>query len=257
LPDKWLSMSRFHVQIKHRIGALKIDVDFELTQPWTLLFGPSGSGKTTILRAIAGLLRPDRGRIVCTTATRTTSAQNVTLFDSASNVFLPAHERRIAMAAQQPNLFPHMTALENILYGARPNYSSLSDFAQTGKDALLDFGLMHVSGSLPRHLSGGEAQRVNLVRAMAANASRLLLLDEPFTGMDTGRRDQLLPLLREKLAKSCVPVLSVTHDVAEAFQLGAEVIKIAEGKVVKQGPVEVVLAEEREQLLRQLSGSRS
>jgi molybdate transport system ATP-binding protein len=256
LPDELLPAGRFQVQIQHTLGALKIDVEFDLTQPWTLLFGPSGSGKTTILRSIAGLLRPDRGRIVCTTIPGTTHPQAETLLDTVGGGFVPAHQRRIALAAQQPRLFPHLTALENILYGthSRRHNNSLSDFVQTGKDALIDFGLEHVSGRLPKQLSGGEAQRVNLARAMAAKGSLLLLFDEPFTGMDSGRRDQLLPLLRERLAKICVPVLSVTHDVAEAFQLGAEVIKIADGRVVQQGPVEVVLAEERERLLRQLSG---
>src|ERR1035441_4373805 len=108
---------------------------------------------------------------------------------------------------------------------------------------LEDFELAHTSSSLPHRLSGGEAQRVNMARAVAATGSRLLLFDEPFTGMDARRRDRLLPLLQETLEKRCTPVLSVTHDVAEAFQLGAEVIELAEGRVIDHGPVEVVLAE--------------
>jgi molybdate transport system ATP-binding protein len=243
------------VQLRHRIGTLEIDVDFNLTRPWTILFGPSGSGKTTILRAIAGLLRPDQGRIVVTTM----HEQRLTLVDTDARVFLPAHQRRIRLAAQQPCLFPHMKVMENIWYGApiALNRHSEPRAIGGGREVLEDFDLAHTSGSLPHRLSGGEAQRVNLARAVAATGSRLLLLDEPFTGMDARRRDRLLPLLQEKLAQRCTPVLSVTHDVAEAFQLGAEVIKIAEGKVVAQGPVELVLAEERARLLGQLGNPTS
>jgi molybdate transport system ATP-binding protein len=242
---------RLDVELRHRIGTLTIDVKFSLLQPWTVLFGPSGSGKSTILRAIAGLVRPDSGRIVCTTASKT-----LMLLDTVKDIFVPAHQRAIPLAAQQPNLFPHLSVIENILYGTPMILTgdSLSDFTQTGKESLIDFGLTHVSGRLAQNISGGEAQRVNLARALASH-SRLLLFDEPFTGMDVDRRDQLLPLLQDKLAGRCVPVLSVTHDVAEAFQLNAEVIKIADGKVVAQGPVEVVLAEERKRLLEQLNGA--
>jgi molybdate transport system ATP-binding protein len=243
------------VQLRHRIGTLEIDVDFKLTRPWTILFGPSGSGKTTILRAIAGLLRPDQGRIVVTTMPM--HEQPLTLVDTDAGVFLPAHQRHIRLAPQQPCLFPHMKVMENIWYGAP---LSLNRHSEPGgidgmPGVLEDFELAHTSSSLPHRLSGGEAQRVNLARAVAATGSRLLLFDEPFTGMDARRRDRLLPLLQETLAKRCTPVLSVTHDVAEAFQLGAEVIELAEGRVIDHGPVEVVLAEQRAELLRQLNGA--
>ena len=243
------------VQLRHRIGTLEIDVDFKLTRPWTILFGPSGSGKTTILRAIAGLLRPDQGRIVVTTMPM--REVPLTLVDMDAGVFLPAHQRRIRLAPQQPCLFPHMKVMENIWYGAP---LALNRHSEPGgidgmPGVLEDFELAHTSGSLPHRLSGGEAQRVNLARAVAATGSRLLLFDEPFTGMDARRRDRLLPLLQETLAKRCTPVLSVTHDVAEAFQLGAEVIELAEGRVIDHGPVEVVLAGQRAELLRQLNGA--
>jgi len=240
------------VQLRHRIGTLEIDVDFKLTRPWTILFGPSGSGKTTILRAIAGLLRPDQGRIVITTTS--TRERPLTLVDTSARVFLPAHRRRIRFAAQQPCLFPHMKVMENVRYGAPVtlNRDSEPRAIDDVREVLGDFELAHAADSLPQRLSGGEAQRVNLARAVAATGSLLLLFDEPFSGMDARRRDRLLPLLQEKLAQRCTPVFSVTHDVAEAFQLGAEVIRIADGKIVEQGPVEVVLAEERERLLSQL-----
>jgi ABC-type sulfate/molybdate transport systems ATPase subunit len=150
-----------------------------------------------------------------------------------------------------------MKVMENIWYGAplALNRHSEPGGIDGGRDVLEDFELAHTSGSLPHRLSGGEAQRVNLARAVGATGSRLLLFDEPFTGMDTRRRDRLLPLLQETLAKRCSPVLSVTHDVAEAFQLRAEVIELAEGRVIDHGPVEMVLAGQRAELLRQLNGA--
>ena len=249
------SETHVSVQLRHRIGTLEIDVDFKLTRPWTILFGPSGSGKTTILRAIAGLLRPDQGRIVVTTMPM--RELPLTLVDTDAGVFVPAHQRHIRLAPQQPCLFPHMKVMENIWYGAplALNRHSEPRAIDGGRDLLEDFELAHTSGSLPHRLSGGEAQRVNLARAVAATGSRLLLFDEPFTGMDARRRDRLLPLLQETLAQRCTPVLSVTHDVAEAFQLGAEVIELAEGRVIDHGPVEVVLAGQRAELLRQLNGA--
>jgi molybdate transport system ATP-binding protein len=229
------------VRVAHRIGALQIDVEFALSKPWTVLFGPSGSGKTTLLRAIAGLLRPAAGRIVCSGDTQ---------FDSTAGVFVPAHLRRIPMAAQQASLFPHKTLRENVGY-ANPAHGAIG-----ADDALwTGFELTDLLGSVPATISGGEAQRVNLARAVAAPKSRLLLLDEPFTGMDAARRDRLLPWLRGLLRERGVPVLSVTHDVAEAYELGAEVIELAEGKIVQQGLVEVVLATQRDRLLRQLGSA--
>ncbi len=244
-----LAPALLSVKMRHRIGALEVDVDFRLAKPWTILFGPSGSGKTTILRAIAGLLRPDEGRIVFTEPSGTALKTSFILVDTHAGIFMPTHQRRIRMAAQQPNLFPHRSALGNLMY-ALPD---TRQWAEEAADFLSDFDLADKGDNLPKQLSGGEAQRLNLARALAAPHSRMLLLDEPFSGMDGSRRERILPYIRNKAAKDSVPVLSVTHDVAEAFQLGAEVIKLAEGHVVEQGPVEVVLAEERARLLRQLN----
>jgi len=116
------------------------------------------------------------------------------------------------------------------------------------------FRLSHLQSKLPNALSGGEAHRVNVARAITwTNHGGLLLLDEPFAGMDTALRDDIVPALQAWLTQRDICVLSVTHDVAEAFQLGAEVIKIADGKVVAQGPAALVLADERQRLLHQLN----
>jgi molybdate transport system ATP-binding protein len=236
--------------MRHRIGTLAIDVKFALKQPWTVLFGPSGSGKSTILRAIAGLVRPDSGRVAWSmgeAALFTKTPLTVTVMDSSRKQFVAAYARTIPLAPQAPTLFPHWTVVENLTM-RRP---SRLDEGQ----ALELFRIAHLAGKRPAELSGGEAQRVNLARAATWTLEDgVLLLDEPFTGLDVALRSELMRDLKEWAANRNICVLSVTHDVAEAFQLGAEVIKIADGKVVAQGPVEVVLAEERKRLLEQLGG---
>ncbi|MDP9050347.1 MAG: ATP-binding cassette domain-containing protein [Acidobacteriota bacterium] len=243
--------------MRHRIGALEIDASFVLTQPWTLLFGPSGSGKTTILRAIAGLVRPAQGRITSTMMPGTLVEQKFTLLDTDKGIFVPAHNRVIRFAAQKPNLFPNLTVRENLIYGIRRTGppGDFSDWEDKVRFAMEQFGLAPLAAKYPSQLSGGEAQRLNLARADTALDCRLLMLDEPFTGIDATQQTTILSYLTGKAEKEKRTILSVTHDVAEAFQLGAEVIKIADGRVVAQGPVEVVLAEERKRLLEQLRGS--
>ncbi len=224
------------IQLRHRIGALHIDVAFQLTQPWTILFGPSGSGKTTILRAIAGLLTPDFARIA--------ADRSFTLVDTEAGVFLPPHKRATPLASQQPSLFPHMTVRQNLSYGKRSSAEA---------DLLSTFRIAHIADKRPAALSGGEAQRTTLARTIAATGSRLLLLDEPFTGLDLNLRDELIANLLDWQKQHRTPILSVTHDIAEAFQLNAEVIRIAEGRILAQGPAATVLAEDRARLLAQLN----
>ena len=251
-----LSASAPHlsVQIRHRLGALDLDVAFELTQPWTVLFGPSGSGKTTVLRAIAGFVEPDAGRIVSCFFGR-----DHVMTDTAKGIFVRPHERSVRVAGQGAALFPHLTVRENIAFGARSQTDG-TKAAGIVEEATTRFQLSGLAGKLPSVLSGGERQRVAIARAATAavslNQGSILLLDEPFTGQDVRLRDELIEELRGWLALMGRPVLSVTHDVGEAFQLGTEVIKIAEGRIVQQGPVAEVLAGERERLLEQLSGSK-
>jgi molybdate transport system ATP-binding protein len=151
-------------------------------------------------------------------------------------------------------LFPNMTVRENVAYGVSGSSTQIIE------DALQRFRLEGLADSMPWKLSGGERQRVAVARAAASAVTvagkGLLLLDEPFAGLDLRLRDELLEDLRSWLAVMKLPVLSVTHDVGEAFQLAAEVIRFSDGRVLRQGPVEVVLADERERLLNQLSQDR-
>jgi molybdate transport system ATP-binding protein len=242
------------VQMRHRQGALVFDLAFELREPWTVLFGPSGSGKTTVLRAIAGLMRPEVGRIVL--RPRGGVAKEV-LLDTAAKTFVPAHLRKVRFSAQTAALFPNLTVRRNVAYGVR-SAGEDANVTTTVTDALERFRLSGLAMKMPAQLSGGERQRVAVARAavsaVAVSGGSLLLLDEPFAGLDLRLRDELLIDLREWLGAAGTPVLSVTHDVGEAFQLGAEVIKMAEGRVVQQGPVGAVLVEERRRLMEQLRG---
>ena len=225
--------------MKHRIGTLRVDVDFVLTQPWTILFGPSGCGKTTILRAIAGLVRPDVGRIVATSRRGAGGKITQVMVDTAAGCFVPAYKRGIALASQTPSLFPHLSVRKNVEYGMVSfveNAGSEGNVLATASAAMKLLHIGALGGKVSSALSGGEAQRVNLARAMSA-ARGFLLLDEPFTGLDSALRSKLVGDVRTWAAERDLCVLSVTHDVAEAFQLGAEVIKIADGRVAAQGAV--------------------
>lgn len=240
------------VQIRHRLGALNLNLAFALTQPWTVLFGPSGSGKTTVLRTIAGFVRPDEGRIVSCL-----SGRSLVMTDSATRNFLSPHQRSVRVAAQGAPLFPHLTVRENIAFGLRSQTTTMNP-ANLVAEATTRFQLHGLIDKSPSILSGGERQRVALARAAAAAVSLgdcILLLDEPFTGQDIRLRDELMQQLRAWLAITKIPVLSVTHDLGEAFHLGAEIVKIANGHVVRQGPAAEVLADEREHLLNQLRAS--
>lgn len=240
------------VQIEHRLGALPLDAKFSLMQPWTVLFGPSGSGKTTILRSIAGFVKPDSGQI---------ASRREVLFDSAAKVFVAPYRRPVRSTGQTARLFPHKTVRWNLVYG-NGWISKPADAMGIAEELMSSFGLKGFADRMPGRLSGGEQRRALLARAVVAAITfdglerPLLLLDEPFSGLDIAARDDLLVELSAWLTRWKIPVLSVTHDLGEAFQLNAEVIKIAEGRVVQQGPVAEVLAEERERLLKQLSASK-
>lgn len=260
-------MPHLSVSLLHRHGAgadasdhrdgLLLDVAFSLRRPWTVLFGPSGAGKTTILRAIAGLLEHSQRVHIASPET--------VLTDTARHIDLPAHLRRIGLVTQQSSLFPHLNVLDNVRYGIpkgrrRPSRADNIQRISTSCDihkALLDvFKLAHLVQRMPSELSGGERQRVAIARALAAEP-RLLLLDEPFTGLDLALKDSLLGDLHAWLNRTQTPVLSVTHDVAEVFLIGAEVITLRDGKIVAQGNAAEVLAEQRAELLRQLNAQET
>ena len=193
-----------------------------------VLFGPSGAGKSTIVRAIAGLIHPDRGRV---------RLGDDVWCDVESGRSVNPQQRRIGYVSQDPALFPHLTVFANIEYGIA-HLSRSARREQT--DALIEaLGLDSLRDRYPRQLSGGEAQRVALARAVAP-APRLLLLDEPFAALDAPTRALLRRQLRAVIERLQIPALLVTHDRAEAIAVGDQMVVIAEGQVRQVGCVQDV-----------------
>ncbi len=250
--------SHLTTRIRHRHDGLALNVHFALTRPWTILFGPSGSGKSTILRSIAGLTRPDDCTVLY-------GPNETILASTRDRIWIPPHLRPIRSAAQTARLFPHHTVQQNIAYGlgrlSKPrNQPDARHVANEIFDEILGlFRLRTLVQRTPAHLSGGERQRVSVARAVLAAVTfdgpgkALLLLDEPFAGLDAALRDELATTLQSWLSRWSIPVLSVSHDLEECFLLDAEVIRIAEGEIMEQGPVQRVLAHERTRILDRLN----
>ena len=196
----------------------------------TCIMGPSGSGKSTFLAAIAGLAVPDRGSV---------RLGGEVWLDRARGVDVPVHARRLAYVFQGLALFPHMSALGNVEYGMHD--VPRAERALRAAALLERLGVGHLARRRPRTFSGGEAQRVALARAIA-RSPRLILLDEPFSALDRELRAQLTTLVRELVAELGVPLVHVTHSVAEARLLADQVVRIERGAVVARGTASEVLA---------------
>jgi molybdate transport system permease protein len=216
------------VAIEKNVQGFRLAVEFTADGAPLGLLGPSGSGKTMTLRAIAGLETPDRGRI---------ALQGRVLFDSERRINLPARARRIGLLFQNYALFPHLTVAENIGFGLR----SLPD-AERNRRVAGQLATVHLHGLADRYpatLSGGEQQRVALARALAIDPAALLL-DEPFSALDTHLRSALERQLRETLARYSGSTLFVSHNLEEAYRICEELVVLANGSVAAQGPKEEI-----------------
>ena len=207
------------LSMRHALGDLVLDIEFRADARTLALFGDSGAGKTSVLNAIAGLVRPQRGRVVL---------DGRVLFDSEGRIDVPVTERRIGYVFQDGRLFPHLDVRANLLYGARSRRNGeVANFDSVV--ALLE--LAPLLGRRPATLSGGERQRVAIGRALLAHP-HALLLDEPLTGLHFDARRQVLDHLRRLKRELGVFTLLVTHHADEVAALADQVVLLAAGEVV-------------------------
>lgn len=218
----WLEMD-IERQLRAAGREFRLQVALACTQPRVVLFGPSGAGKSLTLKAIAGLLRPERGTI---------RMHGQTLFDAGANIELPPQQRRIGYVFQDYALFPHLNVRQNVGFGL--NKRCLNARRGTRIEAveqwLEAFRIDHLADSLPAQISGGQRQRVALARALVTQP-QALLLDEPFAALDRDLRGLLRQELETVLDNTGIPLLLISHDPEDVRMFGQQVVQLAEGRV--------------------------
>jgi molybdate transport system ATP-binding protein len=210
-------------------GGFPLDVAFVADAPVTALFGRSGSGKTSIMNALAGLLTPKSGRIVC---------DGTVLFDSALGIDVAPQARRIGYVFQESLLFPHLSVERNLRYGMNRHQRAAPLITFDQAVALLD--LKPLLDRAPATLSGGEARRAAIGRALLSDP-RLLLLDEPLAGLDVNRRNEILRVIERLRDTVRLPIVFVSHAVGEVTRLADTMVIVADGTVIATGTVEDVM----------------
>jgi molybdate transport system ATP-binding protein len=219
-----------------------LDVDLQAEPGFTILFGASGAGKTTLLDCVAGLARPDSGRI---------AIDDRILFDAAKRIDLPVSKRRVGYVFQNLALFPHLTVEQNVEYGL--DHWSRPERQQRAAAILQQFRIAHLAPRNVRDISGGESQRVALARTLVTDPA-VLLLDEPLAGLDAATKAKLIDDLRARNEAHRIPILYVTHSRDEVFALGESVIVLEAGRMVAQGTPHEVMAAPRQETIAQLVG---
>lgn len=214
------------VAIRHRFEGFDLDIDFEAGPGITALFGRSGAGKTSIVNAVAGLFRPDAGRIV---------VDGETLNDSASGTFVSPAARRFGYVFQDARLFPHLDVEQNLTFGAR--YAPAHAPGATLEDVTALLGIGDLLSRMPATLSGGEKQRVAIGRALLSRP-RMLLMDEPLASLDGPRKEEILPYLeRLRDGPLKLPILYVSHAMDEIARLADTLVLLRDGRVRFHGPL--------------------
>jgi molybdate transport system ATP-binding protein len=221
------------VDISHRQGAFDLQASFRSDGRLTALFGRSGSGKTTLVNAIAGLVRPQRGRI---------AVDGVVLLDTEAGVFVPKHRRQIGYVFQEGRLFPHLSVRQNLQFG-RWFAGRRDSMPASGFDAVVDLlGIRDLLKRRPGGLSGGEKQRVAIGRALLAQP-RLLLMDEPLASLDEARKAEILPYIERLRDEAGVPIVYVSHAVREVARLATTIVVLEEGRVASNGSLRETLGD--------------
>ena len=217
------------VDVALALGSFHLDVAFENDEGITALFGRSGAGKSTTINLIAGLVRPDRGRI---------ALDETILVDTERDIFVPPYQRHLGLVFQDAQLFPHLTVRQNLLFGRW--FASRNNESVSFGSVVETLGISHLLKRKPGGLSGGEKQRVALGRALLASP-RLLLMDEPLASLDMERKLEILPLIEKLRDDFHIPIVYVSHFVDEVARLASRVVVMEQGRVVTIGAVEDVL----------------
>lgn len=218
------------VTAKHRLGAFTLDASFTSEGGVTALFGRSGSGKTSMIRIIAGLTKPDHGKI---------ELDGEVLADTGRRRFIPGYKRRFGYVFQEARLFPHLNVQQNLDYGRWFAGQSASHINASRIIEMLGIGAL--LARRPDTLSGGEKQRVAIGRALLS-APRLLLMDEPLAALDDARKAEIIPYLERLRDETKIPIVYVSHSVNEVARLADRVVVMADGKVEAAGPAGEVLS---------------
>jgi molybdate transport system ATP-binding protein len=216
------------VDVEKRLGDFALAAKFETESGVTALFGPSGAGKTSLVNMIAGLIAPDRGRIMY---------RGKLLFDAAGKVNVPPHRRQFGYVFQDGRLFPHLTVRGNLEYGRRMHRLARDRAELERIVAMLDIG--HLLGRRPGKLSGGERQRVAIGRALLMRP-QLLLLDEPLASLDAGRKAEIMPYLERLRDEAGVPMIYVTHQAEDARRLATTVVRVEAGRIAAIGGLDLL-----------------
>ncbi|CUH39245.1 Sulfate/thiosulfate import ATP-binding protein CysA [Jannaschia seosinensis] len=219
------------VSIRHAYPDFTLDARFEAPPGLTALFGRSGSGKTTIVNAVAGLLRPDAGRIV---------SEDRVLLNTDRGIRLPPHRRRLGYIFQEGRLFPHLTVRQNLHYGAW--FASRRTPREDAGKVVELLGIGHLLDRRSGGLSGGEKQRVAIGRALLS-APRLILADEPLAALDEARKSEILPYFERLRDEVAVPILYVSHSASEVARLATTVVAMEAGRIIRRGSAAEVLSD--------------
>ena len=213
-----------HFNYKKSFANFELDCDFSMPDTGvTILFGPSGGGKSTLLNCITGLVKSD---------TAYAKVNDIIFDDKEKNIHLPAYQRNVGYVFQDSRLFPHMTVLDNLLYGFKRAEQTQDCI---NKDEIISrFALEKLLPVYPHQLSGGQKQRVALARALLSNP-RLLVLDEPLSALDYASKQELLPYLTSIYKEFSIPVIYVSHDLKEVLQLGDHIVLMENGKIIDSG----------------------
>ena len=218
------------VAARHAFGGFTLDAAFDAPGGVTALFGPSGSGKSTILSVVAGLLRPQAGKVVL---------DGAVLLDTTAGTHVPAERRRCGVVFHEARLLPPLSVETNLRYGAR---RAPRDATGPGFEEVVDLlGIRPLLARRPRALSGGERQRVALGRALLSRP-RLLLMDEPLAALDGPRKAEILPFIERLRDRAGLPILYVTHALDEVDRLADTLVLIEAGRVQATGTVEDLMA---------------